>query len=66
METAQVSARLAAAAERCTELAEQLAAEQERRNQLVIEARDEGMPWRSIARAARLSPSRVVSIVATG
>lgn len=58
--------RLAAAADRLASLAEALRSEQERRDELICLARDEGFSWRTIATAARCSMSRCVAIVGGG
>lgn len=55
--------RLGASSGRAAALEDELRTEKERRGRLVVEARDEGTPWRSIARAARLSVARCVAIV---
>ena len=56
--------RLGASSARVQALEEELAAEKQRRGQLVIAARDEGSSWKTIARAARRSVARCVAIVA--
>jgi hypothetical protein len=66
MEDAGTLARLSRSAERVAELHESLAAEQERRDQLIVQARDEGTAWRQLAAAARMSTTRAVTIVAEG
>jgi len=58
--------RLSASSARIAALEEALAAEQELRGSLVIEARDQGGSWRTISRAARRSVSRCVAIVGEG
>lgn len=59
-----LEARLTSSAERCAELDEAQRAEQSRRNDLVVQARDEGRSWRWIAQRARLSVTRCTAIVA--
>jgi hypothetical protein len=56
--------RLRASAARLAVLKEERAAETERRDALIVQARDEGYPWDAIARAAGRAPSRCVAIVA--
>lgn len=58
--------RLRGSADRLAALAEEIDAEQERRDSLIIEARDALVPWKQIASAGRLSPARCVAIVGGG
>lgn len=56
--------RLKASSDRLAVLAEERQAEQARRDELVVLARDGNVSWSRIARAARCSISRCVAIVA--
>jgi hypothetical protein len=58
--------RLAAASHRLAVLDTERRAEQARRDELIIEARDLHLSWRTIARAAMCSISRCVAIVGGG
>jgi len=55
--------RLEAAARRLQALDEERRIEQERRDTLIVEARDMGASWRTIARRGLLSMSRCVAVV---
>lgn len=57
--------RIKTSAARLTDLAEQLAAEREIRDQLIVQAVDEaGIPQADVARAANLSQPHIVRILA--
>jgi hypothetical protein len=58
-----LTSRLTASADRLAQLREEAGAEEQRRDDLVIELRDSGRSWRAVAAAARLSISRCVAIV---
>lgn len=58
--------RLRAAADRIAQLHEDLSAEQERRDGLIVALRDSGLTWPAIAKASRLSQARCVAIAAIG
>lgn len=58
-----LTARCQASADRIAVLREELDAEMSRRDRLVIDLRDQGMHWRDVARAARLSVTQCVTIV---
>lgn len=55
--------RLRATSRRLAALAEERRAEQARRDELIIRARDEGMSWRTLARAAGISVARACAII---
>jgi hypothetical protein len=55
--------RLAAASHRLAVLDEERRAEQARRDELIVEARDLHLSWRTIAKSAMCSISRCVAIV---
>lgn len=62
---ATIAARLGSCRDRLDELQEQLDQERHRRDQLVVEARDdEAMGYKTIARLAGISKSRVIAILA--
>ncbi len=56
--------RLEETARRLALLEEELRAERQRRDELVTEAREDGITWRGVAAAAHCSISRCVAIVA--
>lgn len=62
-ESGSTLTRLRGSSDRLAVLADEMRAEQKRRDELVIMARDEGASWRKIASAARCSMSRCVAIV---
>jgi hypothetical protein len=56
-------ARLASSSNRLAALEDERRAEKRRRDELIMEARDELSPWRAIAKAARCSIARCSAIV---
>ena len=62
--TDDLLARLTAAAKRTAELDQAADLERERRDALIIEARDQGLSWRKVADAASLAVSTCETIVA--
>ncbi len=62
--TDELLARGRKAGDHCAALDEALRAEQARRDALIVDMRDAGIPWAKIAAAVRLSPSRCAAIVA--
>jgi len=64
--TDDILARLTTASRRAAELHQALRTELERRNALVIQARDQGHSWHQVARAAELAVSTCETIVARG
>lgn len=61
--TDDLLARLSAAAKRAAQLHQELGAEIERRNALVVAARDGGYSWRQISDASSLAVSTCGTIV---
>lgn len=62
---ATIATRLSSCRDRIDELQEQLAQERQRRDQLVVDAHDdEGIGYKTIARLAGISKSRVIAILA--
>lgn len=55
--------RLSKSADRMAELREALELEKQRRDALIVEARDHGASWRTVAARGRLSISGCVGIV---
>lgn len=66
VEPGPIAARLRGSSDRLATLTEEEQAERRRRDELVVLARDEGLSWSTIARAARCSISRCVAIVGGG
>lgn len=62
--TDDLLARLTAASKRTAELDQAAETERERRNALIIEAKDSGHSWRQVADAASLAVSTCETIVA--
>lgn len=58
--------RLRSSSNRLAVLDEEYRAEQKRRDELIVQARDLGFSWRTLAGAARVSMSRCVAIVSGG